>query len=134
MRSVDATLNYLGDMAERPVFHAVDPSRTNIVLTPHTVQITDARGLPEAPSLEREGFALVEHATSLVDLRDREYLEGRYLNEIAEVIKAVSGAAEVRASPVTVVERLRSAEPIDEHPARATTSAARPAIRRASGN
>ncbi len=122
MRSVEATLNYLGDMAERPVFHAVDPSKTNIVLTPRTVQITDARSLPEPPSLEREAFALVEHKSSLTDFRDRDLLEDRYLQEIAEVIKSVSGAAEVRASPAPVA---RYADRNDEARSAGTAPAAR---------
>jgi hypothetical protein len=99
VRTVEAELFYLAEMSERPVFHGVDPSKTNLALEPHKVQITDARTLTEAPSLEREGFTLVRHETRLSDLRDRDQLEGRYLQEVAELIKAVSGAAEVRASP-----------------------------------
>jgi hypothetical protein len=98
-RSVRAELNFLADMAERPVFHAVDMSKSNLVLEPHTVDITDARGLAEAPWLEREGFALVEHRSAVKDIYDRDLLEGLYLDEVAELIKAISGASEVRSSP-----------------------------------
>ena len=99
MGAVEADLYYLGAMTERPVFHAVDMSRTRMVLEPHRVRITDARGLAEPPSLDREGFALARHHSEVTDLRDRDALEGRYLQEVAELVKAVSGAAEVRASP-----------------------------------
>lgn len=99
MRTVEAQLYYLGEMAERPVFHAVDPAKTNLVIEPRTVTVTDARSLAEAPSLEREGFALVRHASEVSDIRDRDQLEGRYLQEVAELIKQVSGASQVLASP-----------------------------------
>jgi hypothetical protein len=99
VRTVEAELNYLAEMAERPVFHAVDTSRTNLQLEPHRVQVADARTLQRPPSLEREGFALVRHESRVGDFRDRDQLEGPYLKEIAELVKAVSGAAEVRASP-----------------------------------
>ena len=99
MGAVEAQLQYLGAMAERPVFHAVDPAKTNLVLEPHMVRIHDVRAMADAPTLEREGFTLVRHRSALSDFRDRDQLEGRYLQEVAELIKAVSGASEVRASP-----------------------------------
>lgn len=99
MPTVEAPLNYIGAMQARPVFHAVDPSKTNLVLESHTVRITDARGLAEQPSLQREGFALVEHRSEVSNFRDQDELETRYLAEVADLIKAVSGASEVRASP-----------------------------------
>ena len=102
MRTVESTLYYLGRMTDRPVFHAVDMAKTNIVLEPHTVSITDARTLDEAPSLEREGFALAGHKSAVTDFRDRDQVEGRYLGEIADLIKTISGAAEVHASPGAV--------------------------------
>jgi hypothetical protein len=99
VRTVEATLYYLGDMAERPVFHALDPGKTNLVLNARTARIIDARSLADPPSLDREGFTLVEHPTAITDLQDRDQLEGRYLQEIAELVRQVSGASEVRASP-----------------------------------
>jgi len=78
MRGIEATLYYLGSMSERPVFHAVDPSRTNLVLSAHTVRITDARTLPTAPTLESAGLCLAEHRTEVSDFRDRDQVDGRY--------------------------------------------------------
>ena len=122
MRSVEAQLYYLGDMAERPVFHAVDMSRTNIVLEPRAVTITDARSLAQPPSLDGEGFALVRHGSEVTDLRDRDQLEGRYLQEVAELIRQVSGASEVRASPGPVA---RYTDRTDEAMSAGTAPAAR---------
>ena len=99
MRTVDAPLNYIGAMSERPVFHAVDPAKTNLVFESHNARIIDARSLAEPPSLDREGFALFEHSSEVADFRNQDELETRYLAEVAELIKAVSGASEVRSSP-----------------------------------
>ena len=62
-----STVNYLDQMDVRPVFHAQQRQRDNLVLGTHNVEIYDARGLKEAPSLETNGFTLVEHATAVHD-------------------------------------------------------------------
>jgi hypothetical protein len=122
VRTVEAELHYLGQMAERPVFHAVDMSRTNLKLEPHRVRITDARCLDDPPSLDAEGFALVRHESRVRDFRDRDELEGRYLGEVAELIRAVSGASKVLASPGPVA---RYADRSDEARSAGTAPAAR---------
>lgn len=122
MRAVEAELNYLGPMSERPVFHPGVPGKTNLVLEPRTVSIVDARGLERPASLEAEGFALVEHATEVRDLTDHALLEGRYLDEVAELIRRVSGASEVRASPGPVA---RYADRSNEAKSQGTAPAAR---------
>ena len=102
MRTVEATLNYLGPMSERPLFYPAAPGRTNLVLEPHTVRIRDARTLPTAASLEREGFALTSQRSEVANFRDSRQIETRYLKEIARLIQEMTGADEVRASPGAV--------------------------------
>lgn len=102
MRTVDATLNYLGAMTEKPVFAPGIPGRTNLLLDPHTVAICDARTLHSPPSLDREGFTLVQHRSGVTDFRSAEQVENRYLDEIAALIQQLTGADEVRASPGAV--------------------------------
>jgi hypothetical protein len=121
MRTVQAPLFYLGPMSERPVF-ATDPDKTRLVLEPHTVPIADARDTVDPPSLEREGFQLVEHRTDLRDVRDQAYVSGPYLREIAELIKRVSGADLVLPSPGPVA---RSTDRTNEARAAGTAPAAR---------
>ena len=121
MRSVEAQIFYLGPMSGRPVFH-MDPSKTNLVLEPRTVSIADARELDQAPDLEREGFQLVEHRTGLTDVRDQDYVAGPYLDEVAELIKMVSGADLVLSSPGPVA---RSADRSNDAKAAGTAPAAR---------
>ena len=68
---VEATLNYLADMPERPFFYlygppADQPAR-NTKGDRRTVAIHDARDLAAPPSLDREGFVLVQHQTTVED-------------------------------------------------------------------
>jgi hypothetical protein len=102
MRTVAATLNYLCPMTDKPVFAPGIPGRTSLVLEPHTVSIGDARSLRGAPSLETEGFTLVQHSSRVSDFRSSEQVETRYLGEIAALIQHLTGADEVRASPGAV--------------------------------
>ncbi|HXZ68384.1 MAG TPA: hypothetical protein VEH07_07340, partial [Alphaproteobacteria bacterium] len=51
-------------------------------LRAYEVEIANARALEEAPSLDREGFALIKHATQLKDFRDDEELTRVYLPEM----------------------------------------------------
>jgi len=58
---VEGRINYLGEMAVRPRFFAVDYSRDNLVIDAQTVPIRDTRTAAEAASLDREGFTLRPH-------------------------------------------------------------------------
>src|SRR5690242_6653879 len=96
---VEATINYLAPMAERPFFLAYQapegtPSR-NTKGDRRTVAIEDARTLDPAPSLDREGFALAHHATAVRDLRDHDAIRRAYYPEVEALVKAVTGAARV---------------------------------------
>ena len=96
---VEATINYLAPMPERPFFLAYQapegtPSR-NTKGDRRTVVIEDARTLDPAPSLDREGFALAHHTTAVRDLRDHEAIRRAYYPEVEALVKAVTGATRV---------------------------------------
>jgi hypothetical protein len=59
------------------------------------VAVADARSLSEPPTLDREGFALEKHRTSVADFYDPVAVEQVYYAEIAELLKRATGAAEV---------------------------------------
>jgi hypothetical protein len=59
------------------------------------VEIADARSLSEPPTLDGEGFALVKHLTGVADFYDSAAVEQVYYVEIAELLRRVTGAAEV---------------------------------------
>lgn len=91
-RTVRGVVNYTGVMHERPRFYAKDHLRDNLVLDPHEVTIEDGRTLADPPSLAREGFALVRHATAVTNFRDP--TEVRRLNapEVERLIQELTGA------------------------------------------
>lgn len=93
-RTVEAVVNYLGTMTERPRYHAQDHGRDNLVLDPRKVAIEDLRD-GDPPSLAREGFALVRHASAVEDFRDDEQAQPVYAREIEELIADLTGADRV---------------------------------------
>jgi len=98
---VEATLNYLAPMPERPFFYlygapAGQPAR-NTKGDRRIVPIHDARELAASPSLDREGFSLVRHETSVGDLWEPRAIRERYYHEMEELVRRATGAARVLA-------------------------------------
>jgi len=99
MSSIEAPLTFMVRSREKPqVFmsatHAEANKRTG-EFRPVRVTIADARGLPEPPTLDREGFALVGHETRVADFYDTKAIEQLYYPEVVELLKHVTGATEV---------------------------------------
>jgi hypothetical protein len=92
---VQAPINYLAPMDERPKFHAQDHRRDNLRYDPQVMAIEDARGWREQPSLEREGIALVSSPTSVKDFRDPDEVRRVYLPEVEATVQRATGAARV---------------------------------------
>jgi hypothetical protein len=93
MRLVEATINYLGPMRERPRYHAQNHARDNLVLDPRQVMIEDVRQ-GDAPTLAREGFTLVPHETAAGDFRE-DASQSVYAGEVEQLILAQTGADRV---------------------------------------
>ena len=104
---VTGRLGFSEPMATRPKFHANDISRDVLNVIPREVSIDDARHRALAPSLDAEGFCLVEHQSDVRDFRDRIEIERVHVDEIRELLLAVSGADHVA---VTSAGVLRFAE------------------------
>lgn len=99
-RTVTGVVNYLAAMSERPRYYANDHSRDVLVLDPRNVQIEDARSRAIAPSLQREGFTLVEHRSAVSNFRDSSEVARVHPPEIEQLIQRLSGAdAVVVSSP-----------------------------------
>jgi len=90
--TVQATINYVERMTERPKFHAQDHGRDNLRYDPHRVTITDARGLHDPPTLEREGLTIARHRSAIRDFRDPAEVREKYPREIEGLICEVTGA------------------------------------------
>lgn len=118
----EGRINYLGDMAERPRFYAVDYSRDNLVIRGESLPIRDARLADPPPSLDREGFTLVPHRSALAEFRDMDAVQRAYLPEIEQLMLKLTGAERVLMTPGAV---LRFGERSKEYGSRVNTRPAR---------
>jgi hypothetical protein len=101
--TVHGEINYVGAMSSRPCFHANDRTLDRVNVDSRTVVITDARDLADAPTLSREGFALVAHPTEVRDFRDTAEVDRVYPDETRRLIQALTGADAVVISGPAIV-------------------------------
>ncbi len=96
---VEARLNYMAPMAERPRYLAYDPEpgepRSNMTYDAHTVPIYDMRPIQRELDLDREGFALVEQRSAVKDFWDDDEVRRVYYPEAEQFIKEHTGASRV---------------------------------------
>jgi hypothetical protein len=100
---VPGRINYIGAMSERPRYHANDASRDVLALESHVVQIENVRARAEPPTLAREGFVLVPHASAVRDFRDGAEITARLVPELGLLIRSLSGADAVVVNPMGVL-------------------------------
>jgi hypothetical protein len=99
LNSVEAPLNFLVPMAEKPVAYNYEPPPGVPVRTgkseEHQVPIRDARPLIGWLSLDKEGFVLLHHETTVKNFYDEDEITSVYYPECEQVIKDATGAARV---------------------------------------
>jgi hypothetical protein len=82
---VEAELNYLVPMAERPRYYAYEPApgepRANMMHEAHTVPIHDMRPIQSEIGLDSVGFALVEQRSGVRDFWDDDEVRRVYYPE-----------------------------------------------------
>lgn len=93
--TVVTRLNYIGPMAQRPRYYAVNSSRDVITRDRRKIRIEDARLRAQLPSLDREGFALFPHKSAVSDFGNQEELARIYPQEIERLVLDLSGADHV---------------------------------------
>lgn len=74
----------------------VDPGRVNVFPKPVRCVVRDARPIKDQLSIDREGFQLIKHRSKIAGYngsRDPEELRMKYLDEMAPVIQALTGAS-----------------------------------------
>lgn len=107
---VEANLNYLVPMAEKPVNYTYEPpsgtSRSNTAYEIHKLRIYNARSIREDILLDREGFAFTQHNTNVRDFYDEDEVRQVYYPEAEQLLKEVTGGTKV----VIFDHTLRNAE------------------------
>ena len=93
----EATFDYLrdpptDDPAAPLCYYTEDRSRTTMRVVPVEMAIADGRPDIGDYTLDRQGFQLVPHRSSITDFTDRATTESVYPGEAAELIREVTGA------------------------------------------
>ena len=96
---VETSLNYIADATEKPVYYAYEPPagvpRQTGQFAPRSVVVRNGRDVVDELSLDKQGFELRRHETSVKDFYDREEVERIYYPEIERLLKDSTGASKV---------------------------------------
>lgn len=115
---MQTTLRYLAPMDERAYYYQVRPPAgvpaRNTRGDHREVEIADARSLPEAASLEREGFELARHATAVANLWDPVLIRRDYYPEMEALVRRVTRASRVVAFDHNVRSQARADRRADD--------------------
>ena len=85
-----AAINYVGRGHARMRYFANDSTRDTVVLAPEAMTIDESRSL--GTTLDGEGFAVVPHASAIADFADAEEVARVYPDEIAALVRRLSGS------------------------------------------
>jgi hypothetical protein len=107
---VTAELNYLAPVQGKPRTYAFDPPpgepKSTALPEPHRVPIFDARRIADTVSLDREGFALVRHPTSVASFDDDSEIRKVYYPAVESFLRATLKADRVFIFDHTVRKRV----------------------------
>jgi hypothetical protein len=107
---VEADLNYIVPMAEKPRNYTYEPppgvGRTNATYEAHRVRIHNARLLARNTSLDREGFALMRHSSAVRSFYSEDELRRVYYPEAERAVANATGANRVIVFDHTIRRRL----------------------------
>jgi hypothetical protein len=96
---IEAPLNYVAETSVKPVYYAYEPPpgtpRQTGSFIAQTVSIRNARAVLDELSLDRCGFELHPHQTSVIDFYDRDEVQRLYYPEIDRLLKEATGASKV---------------------------------------
>ncbi|MBD1843434.1 methyltransferase [Cyanobacteria bacterium FACHB-63] len=96
---VNASLNYLIPMSEKPVYYIEEtppgqPQHSGS-FEPRQVLIRDARSIVQKLSLDQEGFALINHQSIIQNFYDDEEVRRVYYPEAEKLLTELTGAVKV---------------------------------------
>lgn len=111
---VEAALNYLSPMTERPRNYTFDPPprvpRSNTVHETHRMPIYDARRIASTVSLDGEGFDILLHNSAVRNFYDEDEVRNVYYPEAEKLIAEATGASRVVIFDHTVRRRIHGAD------------------------
>jgi hypothetical protein len=127
---IQVDMRYTVPMAERPVFYYQPDAPPPPPAEAHSVKVHDFRPIRDSFSLDRQGFALLDHTSDMKDFWDEDEVRGRYYAEAEHLVTQVTGARRAH-----VFDHVLRRKTVDANP---TGHIAEPASRvhvdRSSGN
>jgi hypothetical protein len=107
---IQAALNYSAATGEKPVSYAYEPPSgvpwSTAQIEEHSTTIYDLRPAALELSLDEVGFQLLTHRSAVKNLWDEEEIRRVYYPESIDLLKRVTGAAEVRIFDHTLRRRV----------------------------
>src|SRR4029079_2419657 len=103
-RRVPTTISYLHACEGKPTFYGRQRTRDHLPLKDYAVTVEDLRTCDEAPTLDREGFALVPHRSAITNVIDPG-ARAAYRRELETLVQALTGATRVVAFTNGAVRR-----------------------------
>jgi hypothetical protein len=99
LSTVEASLNYITESSEKPVYYAYEPPagtpRVTGTFVAQTVPIRNAREVVDDLSLDKQGFELTHQETAVQDFYDQEEVKRIYYPEVERLLKEATGAEKV---------------------------------------
>lgn len=89
-----AQIAYVAKDGIRPHYYANAHEKDRVPIDLRPMPVRDAREIDA--TVDREGFQLIRHRSAITDWTDRAALEAVHKGEVAELIKAVTGADDVQ--------------------------------------
>ena len=97
--AIEASLNYIAESNEKPVYYAYEPPpgtpRVTGKFVAQTVVIRNAREVVGGLSLDKEGFQLALQESAVQDFYDQEEVKSTYYPEVERLLKEATGAEKV---------------------------------------
>jgi hypothetical protein len=91
MKQIKADIRYVVK-GERSIFYPADREKSYWPGEDHAMTITDARAMQPALTIERNGFALVNHVTTVKNFFDPLEVERVFYPEVIDLAKRLNGA------------------------------------------
>src|ERR1700742_21951 len=113
---VEAELNYLARVEGKPRTYAFDPPpgepKSTALPEPRHVPVFDGRAIANNISLDREGFELVRHPTSVVNFYDDNEVRKAYYPAVEAFLRATLNADRVVIFDHTVRRRVEGGDDV----------------------
>lgn len=97
--AIEASLNYIAESNERPVYYAYEPPpgtpRVTGKFVAQTVAIRNGRQVVDDLSLDKQGFQLTHQESAVQDFYDQEEVKQTYYPEVEQLLKEATGAEKV---------------------------------------